>query len=903
MYPRSYFEMLPLHVLEAILERLDPRTLLYVGQCSRTLNRGAHWNWRLWARVLKLQCIEHGVFLPTYPINFMHIPNLQRAAFRIAYLWDTAVRIQEVSQQRILHQTVFWKPVPINANPFHILTRVEIIPGGRYVLGLSMKQLTLYDLTGSDVRYVWPYLSALDDLNIQTTDNRMLSLEGYWFPPEGSILRVLVEVSPAPEDLRSNPWHMVYEIDVGQQHPQFRPVGSMILEGGIVDNKTTQEAICGDLAAIYVHRQSTMVIWDFIHNRCATWKVRSESMCAKLVLTEGCLTQYTMDGVYQWPIPPLESFNKREIHMPAMLVHNKPSAVFPLPDPDIILNKVWYRPRPGSKDLLPDMAMIWSNKSLNEAMAAGQQAGFFITVSRYRKDKNGFSSTRVCIPPAWMGSRRAMSWSDDGDIEWTGDKRQIYSVSLCPYSGRLAGIRSKKALNGNHIYELAVAATLAIFASGLKTSTPIQIKHAINHVPAPNQAPITSRGKGWWKQRRYAPEDIGGSSRDNGVVVDTGKTEVPRMDTVSDSRKSRDDLPRYGTAEAEGQVSGPHYRRNQYRTMLAAHPEFDTILRGHGMHDYGSARNHNTVARTAHKQWGRRVDDKALHKIYFQQMLQKGYGLPCWNPDLTRSDEFRVVNEGKRSDVVPGDVGILAIDGRFHKLFNIWEKSSAIGSGHTDTSDYPLPPQTQTTESFDGGEVMTSSGIHYDTVTYDEDRADYLFHFDDQAGAILAISSPAQLVTLDDTEALENYVANHAEAIFHRAGRLLRMGTEISLIIVTGSIRTSAWAIAALEQRGGRRPANNTLSLMRYPLSSKGVCYEWINVDEAFASSGLSEGEGPGGQTVFIQGFQMKFSRYNRQVEGVSADEQGQSQPFVTIGSESLEESKGGLRGEGEVSS
>lgn len=75
----------------------------------------------------------------------------------------------------------------------------------------------------------------------------------------------------------------MYEIDVAQTPARFRCIRSMILEGGLEDNKTTQESICGDLAAIYVHSQSMIVIWDFVKNRCATWKVKCDSMCAKVV--------------------------------------------------------------------------------------------------------------------------------------------------------------------------------------------------------------------------------------------------------------------------------------------------------------------------------------------------------------------------------------------------------------------------------------------------------------------------------------------------------------------------------------------------------------------------------------------------------------------------------------------
>ena len=86
---------------------------------------------------------------------------------------------------------------------------------------------------------------------------------------------------------------MVYEIDVAQTHikSKFKPIRSMILDGGLVDNRTTQESLCGNVAAIYVHNQETMVLWDFINNKCATWKVRNMSQCAKVsfVSPETCM--------------------------------------------------------------------------------------------------------------------------------------------------------------------------------------------------------------------------------------------------------------------------------------------------------------------------------------------------------------------------------------------------------------------------------------------------------------------------------------------------------------------------------------------------------------------------------------------------------------------------------------
>ncbi|KAJ3538132.1 hypothetical protein NMY22_g5287 [Coprinellus aureogranulatus] len=270
------------------------------------------------------------------------------------------------------------------------------------------------------------------------------------------------------------------------------------------------------------------------------------------------------------------------------------------------------------------------------------------------------------------------------------------------------------------------------------------------------------------------------------------------------------------------------------------------------------------------------IDIPILCGIYNRKMLQKGHGLPCWDPSLPSS--FR----GQRTDIVPGDVGTIDVDGAFSKLFNLLEEDNA-----TRRSLSPLPSSRQTTSNFNGARVITSDGIQCAPDFHDWPRIVYNFDCEAQSGAILVISSAAQVVTLDDTKALEEHAASNAKTLFRRAATsdTVPMGRDLSLVIVTGTIKTNAWAIAAYQQREQRSLTHNTTRLVLredgYMRESEAPFYRWVESGGTYVSSGRSDSEkGVKDQTVFLQGFKMEFSPCDE--EGMLAEGRQQAQDALS---------------------
>lgn len=57
-------------------------------------------------------------------------------------------------------------------------------------------------------------------------------------------------------------------------------------------------------------------------------------------------------------------------------------------------------------------------------------------------------------------------------------------------------------------------------------------------------------------------------------------------------------------------------------------------------------------------------------RAYIRNMISKGEGLPCWNP---QSQPVQPPPE-----IVPGDVGTVDTKGGFRKLFNLWDAEGVI---------------------------------------------------------------------------------------------------------------------------------------------------------------------------------------------------------------------------------
>jgi hypothetical protein len=130
---------------------------------------------------------------------------------------------------------------------------------------------------------------------------------------------------------------------------------------------------------------------------------------------------------------------------------------------------------------------------------------------------------------------------------------------------------------------------------------------------------------------------------------------------------------------------------------------------------------------------------------------------------------------------------------------------------------------------------------------------------------VLACTTSADVEELDDTIALRDFLIQHAGVVYQRATSLRRLAEEDSLYIVSGSIKSDSWGLAAYQ---GATSGEGLKLSKRYAKEggTKGVqLYEWTDRGTAEARFGLNStieaGQYEGkNQTLFLRGFKLAFS-------------------------------------------
>ncbi|KAJ2914921.1 hypothetical protein MD484_g5479, partial [Candolleomyces efflorescens] len=218
--------------------------------------------------------------------------------------------------------------------------------------------------------------------------------------------------------------------------------------------------------------------------------------------------------------------------------------------------------------------------------------------------------------------------------------------------------------------------------------------------------------------------------------------------------------------------------------------------------------------------------------------------------------------------IVPGDVGTFDLTYGFKKIFNIWEDECA--------GSWELPAQEiARSDHFSEGYTIVS-GAYSKIHRSEDDRYIQSFEFEciTEQGAVLACTTSADVEELDDIIALRDFLVQHAGVVYQRANSLRRLAEEDSLYIVTGSVKTDSWGLAAYQ--GAASGVRLKLS-KRYAKegSTRGAQpYEWTDRGTAEARFGLNssaEEDGPHGgknQSLFLRGFKLAFSRSFRAREG-----------------------------------
>ncbi|KAJ3527699.1 hypothetical protein NMY22_g9684 [Coprinellus aureogranulatus] len=261
------------------------------------------------------------------------------------------------------------------------------------------------------------------------------------------------------------------------------------------------------------------------------------------------------------------------------------------------------------------------------------------------------------------------------------------------------------------------------------------------------------------------------------------------------------------------------------------------------------------------------ANNPSYAEVYVRGLLHSGYGLPCWEPAPHDSDS-------ERTGVMPGDVGTYTVNGSFRKLFNLQDDEKAIRELATVCSRgsyFAMRQHIRRESIIEEGEtivngVSSDSPPRHGASSSDEVTVAHEFHCHSHPGAVLAVTSSAELVACSDTQSMRNYIVQHAEAIYRHANSIRQIGDSESLYIISASIKTDTWAIAAY--RHPMPPQHNILQLVRKPMPTSDCrsqlpVYQWTKQGystRARLSRGLGVDQGSKNQSLFLQGFKMALA-------------------------------------------
>ncbi|KAJ3523976.1 hypothetical protein NMY22_g11205 [Coprinellus aureogranulatus] len=254
-------------------------------------------------------------------------------------------------------------------------------------------------------------------------------------------------------------------------------------------------------------------------------------------------------------------------------------------------------------------------------------------------------------------------------------------------------------------------------------------------------------------------------------------------------------------------------------------------------------------------------DKMTTPDVYVSRMLKSGRGLACWQPQPRWKDS---TNE---CGTTPGDVGTFTSGGGFKKLFNLWDDDEPVRKTAElfhHNIEYRLPPKDISLGQSDLGKGDTVvQGVTAKTLYGDDNKAIARFEFRCRAhqGAILAVTSPADLEELVDHARLKEHIFEHAELIYRHADTVCRLADDEPLYIITGCVKSDTWALAAFNDVATFLGDGITLMRVGLGYSAEDDLFVWTDRATAEAHVGRSGRMGVKNQTLFLRGFKLAFSK------------------------------------------
>jgi hypothetical protein len=137
--------------------------------------------------------------------------------------------------------------------------------------------------------------------------------------------------------------------------------------------------------------------------------------------------------------------------------------------------------------------------------------------------------------------------------------------------------------------------------------------------------------------------------------------------------------------------------------------------------------------------------------------------------------------------------------------------------------------------------------------------ASYEFRMLEPEGAVLALTSSADLEEFHSRVDLRDFIIDNAPSIYCYANSIRRLDYHESLYIVTGCIKSDSWALAAYN--GYPDPQNDVLKLVRRNRSGSAPDYMWTDRGTAEARFGSTRpGDSHKDQCLFLRGFKVAYS-------------------------------------------
>ncbi|KAJ2929795.1 hypothetical protein H1R20_g7306, partial [Candolleomyces eurysporus] len=241
-------------------------------------------------------------------------------------------------------------------------------------------------------------------------------------------------------------------------------------------------------------------------------------------------------------------------------------------------------------------------------------------------------------------------------------------------------------------------------------------------------------------------------------------------------------------------------------------------------------------------------------EVYIRSMLTSGKGLASWSP--------RPRDPVGERGVVPGDVGTFSAQHGFKKIFNLQEDKGAIRSSKIFGKNYSLPKMDHVVthkEELSVGEMIVKGTSVKTQYAPDGEVASCEFRMLEPEGAVLALTSSADLEEFRSHVELRDFIIDNAASLYRYANSIQRLDYHESLYIITGCIKSDSWALAAYNDLPD--PQNNVLKLIRTGSSGSTPAYVWTDRGTAEARSGSTQNGGTHkDQCLFLQGFKVAFS-------------------------------------------